>query len=139
MRTYETMFITAPTVGPDAYERLVGNFEKVIAENGGNLTNTIKWGRKRLAYEIQKFKEGIYTIFEFEAPGDLIKELERRLKLNDSILKFLTVKTERKQKLVQKGTAQRKAKQELKTKRKAARQNMSDRDDRPRRGNYERR
>ena len=132
MRTYETMFITAPTVAPDAYDRLVGTFEELISTNGGNVTNTVKWGRRTLAYEIQKFKEGIYTIFEFEAPGEMIKELERRMRLNDSVLKFLTVKTERKAKLEAKGSEKRQAKQNAKAKRKARKVGTEDnrRDDR---------
>ncbi len=118
MRTYESMFITAPTVAPEAYDKLVGGFEGIISDGGGKVNNTIKWGRRTLAYEIEKFKEGIYTIFEFEAPGDLIKELERRYKLNDSVLKFMTIKTERKNRLTAKGAERRKAKQEHKAKRK---------------------
>ncbi len=120
MRNYESMFITAPTVAPEAYDRLIGNFEEVITNGGGAVINTNKWGRRALAYEIQKFKEGIYTIVEYEGPNDLVKELERRLKLNDSVLKFMTVKTERKKKLEAKGSAQRKAKLDHKAKRKAA-------------------
>ena len=117
MKPYETMFIIAPTLGPDAYDRLVKTFEGIITDNGGSMINTTKWGLRTLAYEIQKFKEGIYTIFEYEAPGDLIQELERRLRLNDSILKYLTVKTERKQKLVNKGAAKRNAQEARKKRR----------------------
>jgi len=120
MNPYETMFIVAPTVAPDAYDRLILSFEEIITGNGGTLLNTIKWGRRSLAYEIKKFKEGIYTIFEYNAPGEMIKEFERRLRLNDSVLKFMTVKTDRKKKLEEKGTAKRKAKQENKSKRRAA-------------------
>ncbi|CAM2068004.1 30S ribosomal protein S6 [Sulfidibacter corallicola] len=119
MNTYESVFISAPTVAPEAYEQLVGHFEEVITKNGGTVHNTIRWGRRQLAYEIKKFRDGIYTIFEMEAPGDIIKELERQYRLNESIIKFLTVKTERKKKLIQKGTAKRQAKQEARQKRKA--------------------
>jgi len=122
-RNYECMFIIAPTLAPDAYERLVQSFEAVITENGGNVTNTIKWGLRTFAYDIQNFKEGIYTIFEFDAPGDLIKELERRMRLNDSILKYLTTKTERKTKLVNKGTAKRQAQEDTRKKRKSVKSN----------------
>ena len=121
MRPYETMFIIAPTLGPDAYERLVATFENVIVENGGKMVKTTKWGLRTLAYEIAKFRVGIYTIFEFEAPGESIQELERRLRLNDSILKYLTIKTEHKQKLLDKGSAKRKA-QEARKKRKSGKQ-----------------
>ena len=130
MRTYESIFITAPTVGPEQYDRLVETFTEVINDNGGNLVNTTKWGRRTLAYEIKKFREGIYTIFEFEGSGELVKELERRFKLNDSVIKFMTVKTERQKKLVQKGTAKRKAKQDAKAKRRAAKGKSDSREER---------
>ncbi len=119
MNTYESVFISAPTVAPEAHDKLVSHFEELIANNGGTVLNTVRWGRRQLAYEIKRFRDGIYTIFEMEAPGDLIKELERQYRLNESIIKFLTVKTDRKKKLIQKGTAKRQAKQEARQKRKA--------------------
>ena len=120
------MFITAPTVAPEAYDRLVGSFEELIRNHEGNVINTDKWGRRTLAYEVKKFKEGIYTVVEYEAPADFIKEFERRMRLNDSVLKYLTVKTERKQKLINKGSARRQARQELKSRRRAARSKSSE-------------
>ena len=119
MSTYESVFIAAPTVAPDTMDGLVASFEEVIAGQGGVLSNTIRWGRRTLAYEIKKFREGIYTIFEYEGDGATVKELERRLRLNDSVLKFITVRTDRKKKLINKGTASRQAKQEARAKRKA--------------------
>ena len=119
MTSYESIFITAPTVAPEAYDRLVANFEEVIRNNGGENSSTNRWGRRTLAYEVKKFREGIYTIFEFEGGGSLVKELERRYRLNDSVLKFLTVKTERKKKLEQKGEKRRQARLDAKAKRKA--------------------
>ena len=127
---YETMFIIAPTLGPDAYERLVETFKGIIEENGGKVHNTTKWGVRTLAYEVKKFKEGIYTIFDFEAPGDLIQELERRLRLNDSVLKYLTVKSERKDKLVKKGAARRNAQDAKKKRTKPAPKPARERDSR---------
>lgn len=126
MRSYESVFITAPTVGPEAYDKLVGTFEEVIAQNGGDLLKINKWGRRTLAYEVKRFKEGIYTIFEFDGSGELVTELERRFKLNDSVIKFMTVKTERKKKLENKGSAKRKVKQDKKAKRKAAKSGNQD-------------
>lgn len=127
MSNYETMVLVAPTLGPDAIDRLLKTYEDVIVAEGGTVSNIVKRGRQTLAYEIQKFKEGIYALYEFEGPGTIIKELERRLRLNDSVLRFLTVKTDRKARLVQKGSALRQAKQE-KSKRRANR--GGDRDER---------
>ena len=118
MRSYESMFITAPTVAPEAHERLVQTFADVITNGGGNITDTKNWGIRPLAYEIQRFKDGIYTIYEFEGPNDLIKELERRFQLNDSVLRYMTIKTERKARLERKGAARRQAKKAGKEKRK---------------------
>jgi len=131
MRSYESMFITAPTLAPEAYDRLLTSFEEVITGGGGVVANTNKWGRRGLAYEVQKFKEGMYTIFEYDGPNDLVKELERRFKLNDSVLKFMTVKTERKTKLENKGKAARQAKQEAKAKKRGSK-SEDRRDDRRR-------
>ncbi len=131
MRSYESMFITPPSLAPEAYDRLLGSFEEIITNGGGAVSNTVKWGRRSLAYEVQKFKDGIYTIFEYDGPNDLVKELERRFKLNDSVLKFMTVKTERKAKLENKGKAARQAKQEAKAKRRGSK-SEDRRDDRRR-------
>ena len=130
MRPYESVFIAAPTLSPDAQEKLVATFEEVIKEKGGTLVNTISWGRRTLAYEIKKFRDGVYTIFEFQGDGDVVKELERRFRLNDSVLKYLTIKQERKEKLLNKGATRRQAKAEARTKRKA-RAASSDRGGRP--------
>ena len=75
-----------------AGDELVKQFEGIIAEQGGELLKTDKWGRKKLAYEVQKFSEGYYTLFEMNAGPDLIAELERRFRNNDSVIKFLSVR-----------------------------------------------
>ena len=130
MSNYETMVLVAPTLGPDAVDRLFKSFEEIITAGGGTVSNVEKRGRRTLAYEIQNFKEGIYTLFEYSAPGDLIKELERRLRLNDSVLRFLTVKTDRKARLEQKGSAVRQAKQEKSKRRTSRPAPAGDRDER---------
>lgn len=127
MSSYETMVLIAPTLSPDASDRLFKSFEDVITAGEGTVNSVDKWGRRPLAYEIQKFKEGIYAVYDYEAPGDLIKELERRLRLNDSVLRFLTTKKDKRARLEEKGSARRQAKQE-KSKRRANR--TSDRDER---------
>jgi small subunit ribosomal protein S6 len=112
MSQYETMVLVAPTLAPEAVDRLLHGYEEVITTHGGQVNNVDKWGRRTLAFEIQKYKEGIYAVYDYTAPGDFVKEFERRLRLNDSVLRFLTVKTDRRDRLEQKGTAQRQAKQE---------------------------
>ena len=92
MRRYETIFIASPVLTDEQVDDLVRNFEGIIAEQGGELLRTDKWGRKKLAYEVQKFSEGYYTLFEMNAGSNLIAELERRFRNHDSVIKFLSVR-----------------------------------------------
>ena len=92
MRRYETIFVASPVLTDEQADELVRNFEGIIAEQGGELLKTEKWGRKKLAYEVQKFSEGYYTLFEMNAGPTLIAELERRFRNNDSVIKFLSVR-----------------------------------------------
>lgn len=92
MRRYETIFIASPTLTDEQAEELVRQFEGIIAEQGGELLKTEKWGRKKLAYEVQKFSEGYYTLFDMNAGSTLIAELERRFRNHDSVIKYLSVR-----------------------------------------------
>ena len=92
MRRYETIFIASPTLTDEQADELVRHFEGIVAEQGGELLKTDKWGRKKLAYEVQKFSEGYYTLFELNAGPSLIAELERRFRNHDSVIKFLSVR-----------------------------------------------
>jgi small subunit ribosomal protein S6 len=92
MRRYETIFIASPTLTDEQAEELVRQFEGIIAEQGGELLKTERWGRKKLAYEVQKFSEGYYTLFDMNAGPTLIAELERRFRNHDSVIKYLSVR-----------------------------------------------
>ena len=92
MRRYETIFIASPTLTDEQSDELIKQYEGIIAEQGGELLKTDKWGRKKLAYEVQKFSEGYYTLFEMNAGSNLVAELERRFRNNDSVIKFLSVR-----------------------------------------------
>ena len=94
MRRYETIFIASPTLTDEQADELVKQYEGIIAEQGGELLKTDKWGRKKLAYEVQKFSEGYYTLFEMNAGPDLIHELERRFRNNDAVIKYLSIRTD---------------------------------------------
>src|SRR5262249_48652072 len=63
----------------------------VIKDQGGTIGDVERWGRRRLAYEIGKRRDGVYTLIRYHAPGNTVKELERRLRLNESVLRVLTV------------------------------------------------
>ena len=113
-RHYETIFIASPTLTDEQSDELVKQFEGIIAEQGGELLKTDKWGRKKLAYEVQKFSEGYYTLFEMNAGPDLIAELERRFRNNDSVIKYLSVRLDEAEKAA--GRAKQRIEREAKRK-----------------------
>jgi small subunit ribosomal protein S6 len=92
MRHYETIFIASPTLTDEQSDELVKQYEGIIAEQGGELLKTDKWGRKKLAYEVQKFSEGYYSLLEMNAGPTLIAELERRFRNNDAVIKYMSVR-----------------------------------------------
>ncbi|HQL48358.1 MAG: 30S ribosomal protein S6 [Acidobacteria bacterium ADurb.Bin340] len=92
MRRYETIFIASPTLTDEQVDELVKYFEGIIAEQGGELLKTEKWGRKKLAYEVEKFSEGFYTLYEYTAGPTLVAELERRFRNHDAVIRFLSVR-----------------------------------------------
>ena len=105
MRLYETIFIASPTLTDEQNDELVKHFEGVIAEQAGELLKTEKWGRKKLAYEVQKFSEGYYTLFQMNAGPKLVAELERRFRNHDSVIKFLSVRLDADQKAADRNKA----------------------------------
>jgi small subunit ribosomal protein S6 len=93
MRTYEVLFILSPQVPEEEATTLIGDFKKVGEGTGAKLTNEEAWGRRRLAYPIQKFNEGNYHLFVFESDSSLA-ELDRRMKNSDRILRHMIVRTD---------------------------------------------
>jgi small subunit ribosomal protein S6 len=92
---YESGIIINATLDDTQIDAIVAKFKELIAGNGGDLKNTDLWGRKRLAYMIQKHKVGYYVFFRFEAPSEFIIKLERMYKLEENILRFLTLKLDK--------------------------------------------
>jgi len=90
-REYETIFILDPTLEDAKVNEEVERANGVIRDQGGTIGDVERWGRRRLAYEIGKRRDGVYTLIRYHAPGDTVKELERRLRLNESVLRVLTV------------------------------------------------
>ena len=115
MRRYETIFIASPTLTDEQSDELVKQFEGIIAEQGGELLKTDKWGRKKLAYEVQKFSEGYYTLFEMNAGPTLVAELERRFRNNDAVIKYMSVRMD----VAEKAAGRTKQRIEREAKRKA--------------------
>ena len=93
MNKYESVIIINPNVEEEGIKGLISRFTDLI-NNEGSVEKVTEMGRKKLAYEIQKNKEGYYVVFNFEANPDLISELERNYRITDEVIKFMTIKVE---------------------------------------------
>ncbi len=93
MRTYEVLFILSPQVQEEEAKTLVDELKRVAESTGATLRNEEAWGRRRLAYPIQKFNEGVYHLFVFESESSL-SELDRRMRNSDRILRHMIVRTD---------------------------------------------
>ena len=91
LRSYEVIFILDPALADDAVEAAIVAAKGVVAKEGGEVAEVQKWGKKRLAYEIKKRREGHYVFFRITAPTKVVAELERHLKIAEPVLKYLTV------------------------------------------------
>jgi small subunit ribosomal protein S6 len=91
MRRYETIIITDPDVGEDTRKALTGKITELMAAEGGFLIKQDDWGVRKLAYEIRKKPRGFYTLFDFCGGGSLVEEMERQFRIDDRVLKFMTV------------------------------------------------
>lgn len=92
---YETVFILTPVLSEEQAKEAVAKYREYISANGGDIKHEENWGLKKLAYPIQKKTTGFYHLFEFEAPGDLIRTLEIEYKRDERIIRFLTVKLDK--------------------------------------------
>jgi small subunit ribosomal protein S6 len=88
---YETVFILDPALEDGRVNEEVDRASGIIKENGGAVDEVERWGRRRLAYEIGRKRDGVYTLIRYHAAGQTVKELERRLRLNEQVLRVLTV------------------------------------------------
>ena len=91
MRTYETIFIVNPQVAGDEYTAVVEKFKGVLTDQQAELLKVDEWGTKRLAYPVKKHEQGTYVLVVFNAGNDVVKEFERRMRLDDAIIKFQTL------------------------------------------------
>jgi small subunit ribosomal protein S6 len=94
MRNYEIMFIVNPNAPDEEVDKINTQIEGVITAGGGKIEKIEKMGKRRLAYEIDRNREGHYVLFVIQANGDIIRECERRLRVLDSVIKYLTVRTD---------------------------------------------
>ena len=99
-RKYELVYVVSPDAGDDQVGALHTQVEETIARMGGQLEKTENWGRRKLAYEIGRHKEGTYVLEVINGDGDLMKEIDRRLKVTDLIIRHLVVRVDEEQAVV---------------------------------------
>ncbi|HEX5706793.1 MAG TPA: 30S ribosomal protein S6 [Pyrinomonadaceae bacterium] len=93
-RVYEVVFIIDPDTAEEDAKRLVESLQQIAIDQGGNVTKNELMGRRPLAYRIGRKTEGVYILFEIEGTGKEIAELERRMRVNDQVLRYLTVRVD---------------------------------------------
>ena len=109
-RTYELMFIVRPDMTEEDQDKLVSTLETAVTSSGGQVKSFEKMGKRRLAYTVRKFHDGLYMLLTFEGSGGMVHELERRLRVNEPVIKFLSVRIDEEQKRLDKIKAIRDAK-----------------------------
>jgi small subunit ribosomal protein S6 len=107
MRKYELIFIVRTDFPEEELGKLITQMEGVVTSHGGKVEKVEKMGRRRLAYRVQHQREGIYVLFVVEGGGEAVKEFERRLKVNDAVIKYLSVRVDEELKRAEKAKAWR--------------------------------
>ena len=97
-RTYEIMFIVRPDVEEADLDKLVEGFSANVTNGGGEIKSVEKMGRRRLAYTVRKFNDGFYVLLTIVAAGSLITEIERRLRVSEQVIRFITVRMDEEEK-----------------------------------------
>lgn len=92
MRKYETFFIVDPDLPDDIHSVIDDKLQSIVQSNGGSVLSYVPWGKRKLAYPIKKRSRGLYVLMEYAGGSKLVAELERNLRLDERIIKFLTVK-----------------------------------------------
>ncbi len=94
MPFYECVFITRQDIPANEVDKLADNFADIISAEGGKVTKRENWGLRQLAYRIQKNRKGHYVLFNIDAPSSAVKEMERQMRINENLLRFMTVRVE---------------------------------------------
>ena len=96
------MFIVRPDIADEELDKLIAGFEHTVTNGGGTMRSTEKMGRRKLAYLVRKFSEGQYVLMTIDADGPLVAELERRLRVTEPVIKFITVRMDEEAKRIEK-------------------------------------
>jgi small subunit ribosomal protein S6 len=94
MTTYETIYILRPDLGEELVDQAIAKYQGLLKDQGAENVEVQHRGRRRLAYEIRKFREGIYVQMNYEAPGTAVAVMERAMRISDDVIRYLTVKPE---------------------------------------------
>lgn len=95
MRKYETVYILRPDLDEEAIKSMVERFSNLVTEQGGEVVKVDEWGIRRLAYPIEKQREGYYVVMNFNAEADVPKELERVFKITDGVMRYMVIREEK--------------------------------------------
>ena len=109
-RTYELMFIVRPDMTEEDQDKLISNLEGQVGTAGGTVKSVERMGKRRLAYMVRRFQDGIYVLMVLEGDGAMVKEVERRLRVTEPVIKFITVRVDEEQKRMAKIKALRDSK-----------------------------
>jgi small subunit ribosomal protein S6 len=112
-RTYELMFIVRPDMTDEDLDKLVSTLGTAVTTSNGTVKSVEKMGKRRLAYTVRKFHEGVYVLLTVEGGGTVMHELERRLRVTEPVIKFLTVRIDEEQKRLDKIKAIRDARKKV--------------------------
>ena len=102
MRVYEELFIVKPDTAEEEVDGFVDQLKTLIANGKGNIDKVDNWGVRKLAYRVSKYAEGRYILIQFSSSPESVKEIERRLRVTDMVIKFITVRIDEKQKKIDK-------------------------------------
>jgi small subunit ribosomal protein S6 len=102
MRVYEELFIVKPDAPEEEIDGFVDQIKQVITSGKGTIDKIDKWGVRKLAYRVQKYAEGHYILVQFSSSPELVKEVERRMRVADLVIKFITVRVDEKIKKIEK-------------------------------------
>ena len=112
-RFYEVMFIVRPDVADEDLDKLIAGFEQTVTSGGGAIRSSEKMGRRKLAYTVRRLNEGNYVLLTIDADGAVVAELERRLRVSEPVIKFITVRMDEEDKRLSKIKAIRATRKKL--------------------------
>ncbi len=92
LNTYETIFILKPSLSEEETLVIIEKIKGIIEQQGGEIAAVENWGKRKLAYEVQNERKGVYIVIHFKGPGTALREIERNYRISESIIKYMTIK-----------------------------------------------